>query len=233
MVKAEAKQIDYPKRYSGYFFASYSMGQCLGNTVFYLMLSTMSLEETAAFNHSLYLSNSSVCGKNDCQVANVTASRIENYNPLSQASQIIVASVSSCLILISAMLFFLFLPDPQHKTETRETLNNNDNESASLALLFMNSLKNIWSALKFTKIYLIILLPFYNGLNWTFIHSEMTRAFASCIFGLQYVSLSMMVYSALVGCSSYLFGKMASIKGGRYLFSLHFLPIYFCIQLVF
>ena len=95
-------------------------------------------------------------------------------------------------------------------------------ETTSLFQEMRTSLLNILSVFKMAKFYLVVMLPFYYGAHFTFVHSEMTRAFASCIFGLRFVSLAMMIYTSSVAFSSFTFGIIASHKGVSIPFSLGF-----------
>lgn len=155
----------------------------------------------------------SACGKFDCQDAEVTEARIQNYKPVNKNSQIVVTVLSFFLVLTSTLLYYFYLPYTDEEKVGNLKNNNTKTVKSSLFKEVLISLRNIWSVLQLPMFYLVILLPFYNGLLWTFLHGEMTRAFASCILGLRYVSLSMIVYSVCATLSSYCFGLLASIKG--------------------
>ena len=215
----ERKLSDFSKRYFGMFFAVVSLGNGIGNGVVYFILATdrkMILSQNAS---SL---DGSVCGVNDCQDTNTTHLYISQYTPSSASTQYVVVATCAIFVSIAAFVFYLILPQQESVVvgtqQEKDHLYTSDSvitqlSSKTCKMLFSTPLE-VFRFLFSVKQLCVVLLPIYNGMSNAMVASEISRAFASCILGLDNVSLCFVIYATSNLVSSYAFGLLAG-KYGR------------------
>nr|CAB3267515.1 protein unc-93 homolog A-like [Phallusia mammillata] len=77
----------------------------------------------------------------------------------------------------------------------------------------MQSVKDSYRLAVSGKHLLIVLLPIYNGTSNGLLFGELTRAFASCILGVDHVGVCMMVYAVTTCISCMACGKFSARYG--------------------
>ncbi|XP_076825985.1 protein unc-93 homolog A-like [Clavelina lepadiformis] len=148
--------------------------------------------------------NFSFCGANDCQDPNITLANIEQYTPAFVATRYSLIAFLAGLILIAVILYRVNLPvEAGHEVD--QTINTSleriiklpsvgDDEATIQKMSSETSLKVIAKSLKSTlkllitsKHLLIMWLTIYGGMTLSFFNGEITRAFVSCVLGVDKV----------------------------------------------
>lgn len=73
--------------------------------------------------------------------------------------------------------------------------------------------KAVWRHVSSLKLILLVPITFYNGLTMAFIATEATRAYTSCILGVQWVGICMALYGLFDAIFSWVVGKFGRKLG--------------------
>ncbi|XP_076813516.1 protein unc-93 homolog A-like isoform X1 [Clavelina lepadiformis] len=255
--KTKGRLSDFVKqrsRFTGYFFASANVGSILGSGISFLFLfvdKTLSGKGNFTRNQDF-----SFCGANDCQDPNITLANIDQYTPAYPATRYSLIGFLALLEVIAICLLLVYLPkninqniDPlegiENPTNTaslqpsklicRTTIDRQQVNRQKFPQVLKASLLHTFKLLIKKKHILVMLLPMYEGMLNGFFFADMTRAFVSCVLGVDKVGIVVIVYAAANSISSYLAGQLAG-KYGRnfpflYAFLLHIATFALCLYL--
>jgi len=211
------KVSEISKRYFGMFFAIVSLSSGVGNCLMYLILAT----ESSVI--SLVNSTSQFCGANDCQEDEVTQMNLGKYTPGKPETQYFVAGVCFLFELIAAIIFYNILPTKEkidkviidHNDVVGDEIHkcsDSSNKNTSCQMLLSAALDVLKFLFTQRQIF-VVLLPLYSGMSNAFVAGELSRAFASCILGLDKVSLCFVTFSVINLASSFIFAFVAERYG--------------------
>ncbi|XP_078484598.1 protein unc-93 homolog A-like [Ciona intestinalis] len=222
---------EYANHYMGYFFAAVQASMISGNAIGFLIFH---------IDRSVHPSNVTadavdfeLCGINDCQLPNATAQNLSQYTPIQSMYLYIAIGTFAFLQLVAIILHALYLPKDDLKPSQPDIANNDslmqvvnleeneisNNSSGKLKTSIVTTLR----LCVYPKHLLISLLTIYNGMTLAFVITELTRAYASCFFGLDKVSLCSMIFGAADAFSAVITGKLVAKIGRNILFIVAFL----------
>ena len=218
---------DIRKRYFGYYYSVFSISEVVGNAVMYGILSAdrnMLSNTDDMGNVTLSGVDKSYCGANDCQLEHITESNKQQYAPVNVSTQYVVTGTCCSFVLAAFIIFYIAVPTGVGKTKRKSTndqainpfIEKSDDEGEqnnNVVLQLLNSLSELFLMIVSYKHFIIILLSIYTGLTFAFVHTEMSRAFASCILGLNHVSLCFVVFASMFLFSSSIFSRIAGRFG--------------------
>ncbi|XP_077976515.1 protein unc-93 homolog A-like [Styela clava] len=217
----------YVLKYTGLFYSMYQLGQIFGSSVSYGVLygfKNKTQEISTSYNSfsDLLQENETeaylkphlqyqYCGANDCQSPNITSENIDSYVPADSYSLYIVISIFCAMSLSGICLQFKFLPRANSnplevESNDQDVLHEKKNTDDASEIIIQNANFSYVSTLKQTckhffnpKQLLVSPILFYIGLFITFIYSEMSRAYVSCVLGVELVGAVMIVYALFSG----------------------------------
>ena len=211
----------YGTQLLGYFFSCVTLCQMFGNLITWAILYGGALSDANAFNST---SNGtcerdvSVCGKNDCQDPNITEANIEQYEPANQVTRYSTIAAMSALVFLSIIILACFLPE----IELLRKDSNASSKGPEVPQTF-DILKNTFRHLLSVKQLLLTPYALYAGLFLSYNYSEMTRAFVSCLRGVDQVSLYIVCSNAVDGVMAIVVGQLAAKYGRNILMVIAFL----------
>nr|XP_039257125.1 protein unc-93 homolog A-like isoform X3 [Styela clava] len=162
------------------------------------------------------------CGANDCQDPNVTISTLDKYVPPNALSIYLLMGTFCVINVFAVVVHAKFLvnvkvTDKILVSDGMPTKNGNDDVVKSKSSeTFLKTLKDTLRHAKTLK--QILLFPFllYLGLHMAFIFSEMNRAFASCILGVEMVGLVLIAHDLSYILASLVSGKIIGFLGRNF-----------------
>ncbi|XP_039257125.2 protein unc-93 homolog A-like isoform X3 [Styela clava] len=162
------------------------------------------------------------CGANDCQDPNVTISTLDKYVPPNALSIYLLMGTFCVINVFAVVVHAKFLvnvkvTDKILVSDGMPTKNGNDDVVKSKSSeTFLKTLKDTLRHAKTLK--QILLFPFllYLGLHMAFIFSEMNRAFASCILGVEMVGLVLIAHDLFYILASLVSGKIIGFLGRNF-----------------
>nr|XP_018672243.1 protein unc-93 homolog A-like isoform X2 [Ciona intestinalis] len=224
---------EYANHYMGYFFAAVEASMISGNAIGFLIFhidrsvhpSNVTAEHAVDFK---------LCGINDCQLPNATEQNLSQYTPTQSMFLYIAIGTFAFIQLVAIILHALYLPkdlkpsqpDKANNDTLIQVVNLNENEEMEISNNSVKLKTSVITTLKLCvhpKHILISLLTIYNGMTLAFIMTELTRAYASCFFGLDKVSLCSMIFGAADAFSAVITGKLVAKIGRNILFLVAFL----------
>ncbi|CAK8679204.1 unnamed protein product [Clavelina lepadiformis] len=227
----------YEKRrrlFTGIFFAASHTGTVFGSAasvVFLFVDRQLSGRSNFTTNRDF-----SFCGANDCQDPNITLANIEQYTPAFVATRYSLIAFLAGLILIAVILYRVSLP-VEARPEVRKTTNtssditrtpsNDDaaataNQNSTPFQVIAKSLKSTLKLLITPKHLLIMWLAIYGGMTLSFFNGEITRAFVSCVLGVDKVGVAVILLASGEAMTAYVGGKVNSKHGRNYPFAFAF-----------
>lgn len=206
----------YTTQMIGYFFTGLTFSQVFGNLVTWSILYAGVASEPS--NSTVDLS---VCGINDCQDPNITAVNIGQYEPTNQATRYGTIGAMSALVLISVCVSQFLLPDMKSYSDDSKDEKGEDSKSDENKTI-LTSVKMTLKHLISVKQLLLTPLALYVGLFQAYSYSEVTRAFVSCMRGVDQVSLYVITSNIVDGISSSLVGRLSAKYGRSLLFAIGF-----------
>nr|XP_039257119.1 protein unc-93 homolog A-like [Styela clava] len=231
----------YVLKYTGLFYTVFQLGQIFGSSVSYGVLYGFKnkTQEISSYNSSSDLLHENetemnlkshlqyqYCGANDCQSPNVTSENIDSYVPADPYSLYIVISIFCAISLSGICLHFKFLPRAKSKpleieSNDQNVLHQKKDTDDSSEIIIQNTNFSYVSTLRQTckhffnpKQLLVSPILFYIGIFIAFIYSEMSRAYISCVLGVEQMGAVLIVYAFVSGCISALSPRIIS-KFGR------------------
>ena len=206
----------YGTQLLGYFFSCVTLCQMFGN-----LLTWGILYGGAQSTANIYNSTSnqterdiSACGKNDCQDPNITAANIDQYEPANQLTRYSTIGAMSGLVLLSIIISFYFLPEIEKLRKENNDVDGSSNSKGTETSQNFDILKKTFRHLVSVKQLLLTPYALYAGLFLSYNYSEMTRAFVSCLRGVDQVSLYIVCSNAVDGVMAIAVGRLAA-KYGR------------------
>ena len=208
----------YTTQLIGYFFTGLTFSQVFGNLLTWSILYAGVVSEPS--NSTVDLS---VCGINDCQDPNITAVNIGQYEPTNQATRYGTIGAMSGLVLISVFVSQFLLPDMKSYSEDSKDEKSEDQDSKQEEKKsILTSVKMTFKHLISVKQLLLTPLAVYVGLFQAYSYSEVTRAFVSCMRGVDQVTLTVIASNIVDGISSSIVGIVSAKYGRNVLFAIGF-----------
>ncbi|CAK8679200.1 unnamed protein product [Clavelina lepadiformis] len=223
--------------FTGFFFAVCRLGTAFGSAVSVVFL----FVDRQLSGRSNFTTNQdfSFCGANDCQDPNITLANIEQYTPAFVATRYSLIAFLAGLVLIAVFSYRVNLPvETGHEVD--RTINTSleriiklpsvgEDEATIQKMSSETSFKVMAKSLKSTlkllitpKHLLIMWLATYGGMTLSFFNGEITRAFVSCVLGVDKVGVAVIVFSASGTLAAYVGGKVNSKYGRNYPFAFAF-----------
>ncbi|CAK8679203.1 unnamed protein product [Clavelina lepadiformis] len=221
--------------FTGIFFAASQIGTIFGSAtsvVFLFVDRQLSGRSNFTTNRDF-----SFCGANDCQDPNITLANIEQYTPAFVATRYSLIAFLAGLVLIAVILHMVNLPveaghEVERTTNTSSdmcaTIPSNDdaattaNQNSTPFQVMAKSLKSTLKLLIRPKQLLIMWLGIYGGMTLSFFNGEITRAFVSCVLGVDKVGVAVILFAAGDTIAAYVGGKVNSKHGRNYPFAFAF-----------
>jgi len=229
----------YVTQFLGYTFTCLSASQVFGNllswSILYSGASSANTNETSS-------PDLSVCGINDCQDPNITEQNIGQYEPASDITLYATIGSLGLLCFLSTVISLIFIPplnianemmsdkEPKYSQgqtsssakeevtdhrpleDTTLQIKQHQEEVQSVSTLdyIQDGIRHLLTGKQ------LLLTPYalYCGLFMSFNWSEITRAYASCLRGVDQVCLYMVISSAVDAITSTGVGAL-SAKVGR------------------
>jgi len=220
-------------QFLGLFYTCLSLASIFGNLVSGAILFSGSppSSNSSTFPNDTFEIDISVCGINDCQDPNITSENIEQYEPPLAARYTLVGTMSG-VVLLSMVIFFIGVPAVDFN-ENKDEKEREEEKSFSTLANIRKSLKHLALPKQ------LVLSPYalYCGLHISFNVSEMTRAFAACLRGVEEVNAYVLVSAVSNGVMASLVGFVSSRIGrnwpylfvfvldiAQYVFLLYWIP---------
>ncbi|XP_039257122.2 protein unc-93 homolog A-like isoform X1 [Styela clava] len=221
----------YGRKYTSQFYAILRSGRIFASIISYGVLYGTRQElpkESATKNgtdssiETLLGEKYENCGANDCQDPNVTISTLDKYVPPNALSIYLLMGTFCVINVFAVVVHAKFLvnvkvTDKILVSDGMPTKNGNDDVVKSKSSeTFLKTLKDTLRHAKTLK--QILLFPFllYLGLHMAFIFSEMNRAFASCILGVEMVGLVLIAHDLFYILASLVSGKIIGFLGRNF-----------------
>lgn len=221
-------------QFLGFFYTCLSLASIFGNLISGAILFSASppppsSNDTSAFSNETFQVDISVCGINDCQDPNITSENIEQYAP-PQAALFTLVGTMSGIVLLALIIFIVGVPAVDFNA------NKEEKEDEKKFSTFDNIKKSL-QHLALPKQLVLSPYALYCGLHISFNVSEMTRAFAACLRGVEEVNAYVLVsaisngiFASLVGIISARVGRnlpylfVFALDIAQYIFLLYWIP---------
>ncbi|CAF3229206.1 unnamed protein product [Rotaria socialis] len=191
-------------RYFGIFFMFFQSGQIWGNLISYLVL--MPEERIYAINgtennRSLVFESYAKCGADFIEEE---YQAVEDTNRIDRKTIDILCIIYICICVCSILIVAVFLD--QRRTSSRDRM----------SVMFCNSMKLLVSTVKHLRhINQLLLIPItvWSGLEQSFLWTQFSKGFISCVLNAKYVGLILMVYGICDSIGSFAFGQLVKLVG--------------------
>ncbi|XP_076805885.1 protein unc-93 homolog A-like [Clavelina lepadiformis] len=214
----------YTTEFIGLFYCAFQFSGVFGNLINYAILyggSSNASSDTSARELSY-------CGINDCQVPNITAQYLNQYVPASQTLLYIMIGVMAGLVLLAMLIHSTLVRDIDQSLEVEDKGNENppdddvsnhdDGAWQFITRTFMGTLLHLINP----KQLLITPFALYSGFFMAFGFTEVSRAFGSCMLGVEQVGLMLAVTGAADSLMSFVSGRISGRFGRNFTFIVGF-----------
>ncbi|XP_002737723.1 protein unc-93 homolog A-like [Saccoglossus kowalevskii] len=185
-------------RFNGVFLMFFQSSQVWGN-----LMSSLIFHKDAA-NHVHPIGNT--CGAHDCPSQNNTGN---SFAPTEKNVKDLLLSVYLASGVVSALIILLLLDNLLPRA--RESI-----ESDGLSKRLLSTVH----LLKEYRMFLMVPLMIYSGVEQAYIAGDFTKSFISCTFGVQMVGYVMIAYGLTDAVSSLILGRIEEYVGRISLFIL-------------
>ncbi|GMR35274.1 hypothetical protein PMAYCL1PPCAC_05469 [Pristionchus mayeri] len=190
-------------RFFGYFFMVLHLGQVIGNLLSSLLLTAVQTPHILEDRHG------TTCGNrfpwNETMLSEEAISNLAL--PSSSVYFAVCAAYLACAI-VAVLILVMFL-NALHKDVVNR--NNSPVYDAEILRLMLDNLKNI-------KMYLLIPLTIFNGLEQAFVVGLFTKAFIACGLGISQIGFVMTAFGVSDAVCSLVFGPLIKLFGRMPLF---------------
>lgn len=237
-------------QFLGLIFSGLSLSAILGNILSWAILyggKTKSSDDI--YSNTTVDRDVSMCGKNDCQNPNITELTIEQYEPDNMFTFYFTIGAMCTFVMISFLISLFSLPEIDPRREyspvsdkpMSEKPKVNDNEKRDnpgfQEFSTCSTIKGTLCHLVTLKQLLLTPYALYCGLHLAFGFSEITRAYVSCLKGVDQVGLFILTASIFNGITSPIVAGVSAKYGrnipmtigyfldvGQYIFLLYWVP---------
>ncbi|GMT13702.1 hypothetical protein PFISCL1PPCAC_4999, partial [Pristionchus fissidentatus] len=190
-------------RFFGYFFMVLHLGQVIGNLLSSLLLTAVQKDSILEDRHE------ATCGNrfpwNETLLSAQASAHLAL--PSSRIYFAVCAAYLACAI-VAVLIVVLFL-NALHKDVVNR--NNTPVFDAEILKLMLDNLKNI-------KMYLLVPLTIFNGLEQAFVVGLYTKAFVGCGLGISQIGFVMTAFGVSDAVCSLVFGPLIKLFGRMPLF---------------